>query len=221
MEVGRSAEKTHDPRGLAVGQVRFTSFPIAMLNPNPPLDPGAVTVLLDRIRRGDRATLTALMEIVYPELRKLARGLLRRERPGHVLQPTALVNEAYIRLVGHERHNWQNRAHFFAVAAQVMRRILVDHARASQAKKRSGDGAPIVLDAFEVVSDHASTEIIELDQALQELEQVSSRQAKIVELRYFGGLTVPETAEALGMNPRTVDRDWAAARVWLRRRLRP
>jgi RNA polymerase sigma-70 factor (ECF subfamily) len=206
---------------LSAAQVRFTSFPTAMPNPSPPLDPGAVTVLLNRIRLGDRATLTALMEVVYPELRKLAQGLLRRERPGHVLQPTALVNEAYIRLVGNERHNWQNRAHFFAAAAHVMRRILVDYARAAQAKKRSGDSAQVVLDAFDVVSEHTSTEIIELDQALRELEQVSSRQAKIVELRYFGGLTVPETAEALGMNPRTVDRDWAAARVWLRRRLRP
>lgn len=180
-----------------------------------------MTVLLDRIRRGDRATLTALIEAVYPELRKLANGLLRRERPGHVLQPTALVNEAYIRLVGHERHNWQNRAHFFGAASQLMRRILVDHARASQAKKRHAEGAHIAVDALEVLSDAASIEITELDQALQELEQVSSRQAKIVELRYFGGLTVPETAEALGLNPRTVDRDWAAARVWLRRKLRP
>ncbi len=205
---------------MVSAQVRFTSFPAAMPNPSPTLDPGAVTVLLDRIRRGDRATLTALMDVVYPELRKLARGLLRRERPGHVLQPTALVNEAYIRLVGDERHNWQNRAHFFAAAAQVMRRVLVDYARATQAKKRSRDGAHIVLDAVDVLSEH-TTEIIELDQALQELEQVSSRQAKIVELRYFGGLTVSETAEALRMNPRTVDRDWAAARVWLRRRLKP
>ena len=186
-----------------------------------PPAPGAVTVLLNRIQSGDPATLSTLMDVVYPELRKLAYGLLRRERPGHVLQPTALVNEAYIRLVAHECHNWQNRKHFFAASAQLMRRILVDYARATQAKKRAGDRATVALGAFDAVTEPDSIEVIELDQALRELELVSSRQAKIVELRYFGGLTVPETAEALGMNSRTVDRDWAAARVWLRRRLKP
>jgi RNA polymerase sigma factor (TIGR02999 family) len=161
------------------------------------------------------------MELVYPELRKLARGLLRRERSGHVLQPTALVNEAYLRVVAHEHHNWQNRAHFFGAAAQLMRRILVDHARAIHAKKRDSDRALMELTAVGLVAQTQSIDMMALDDALGDLEQLSPRQARIVELRYFGGLSVPETAEALGINPRTVDRDWAAARAWLRRRLRP
>lgn len=180
-----------------------------------------MTVLLGRLQQGDRTMLTALIEAVYPELRRMARGLLRHERPGHVLQPTALVNEAYLRLVGHDHHNWQNRSHFFGAAAQLMRRILVDHARASQADKRGGDRVVVSMDGVRLASEAPSVDLIALDEALTDLEQVSPRQARIVELRYFGGLTVPETAEALGMNARTVDRDWSAARVWLRRRLRP
>jgi len=182
---------------------------------------GAVTVLLARLQAGDRSTLGALMEVVYPELRKLARALLRRERPGHVLQPTALVNEAYLRFVGHDHHSWQNRVHFFGAAAQVMRRILVDHARANLARKRGGGASRTELDAAPLIAEMPSIEMLALDRALGELEQVSPRQARIVELRCFSGLSVPETAEALSINPRTVDRDWAAARVWLRRRLRP
>ena len=164
--------------------------------------------------------LPDLMEVVYPELRRLARGLFRAERHGHLLQPTALVNEAYVRLIAHNHHNWHNRVHFFGAAAELMRRILVDHARANQARKRGG-GTVTTLEAAQLVADAPSIEILALDRALNELEQVSPRQVRIVELRYFGGLSVPETAEALGVNPRTVDRDWAAARVWLRRRLRP
>jgi RNA polymerase sigma factor (TIGR02999 family) len=180
-----------------------------------------VTRLLGQLQKGDRTTLAALMERVYPELRKLARGLLRRERPDHVLQPTALVNEAYMRLVAHEHHNWKNRAHFFGASAQIMRRILVDHARANQARKRVANESVLEVEAARSAIAPRSVEILALDHALGELEQVSPRQARIVELRYFGGLSVPETAEALSLNPRTVDRDWAAARVWLRRRLRP
>lgn len=190
-----------------------------MLDSHPRPGPGDVTLLLGQLQRGDRATLEPLMDLVYSELRKLARGLLRQERPGHVLQPTALVNEAYVRLVAHEHHNWQNRAHFFGAAAQVMRRVLVDHARASRARKRRDTGVDI--GAAPLAVETQSIEIITLDHALSDLERVSPRQARIVELRYFAGMSVPETAEALGMNPRTVDRDWAAARVWLRRRLRP
>jgi RNA polymerase sigma factor (TIGR02999 family) len=182
--------------------------------------PGVVTVLLDRLQAGDRTTLADLMDVVYPELRRLARGLLRTERRGHLLQPTALVNEAYVRLVAHEHHNWRNRAHFFGAASELMRRILVDHARAILASKRGGRSAE-KLDASELVTNPPAVDILALDRALDELAQVSQRQARIVALRYFGGLSVPETAEALGINPRTVDRDWAAARVWLRRRLRP
>jgi len=190
-----------------------------MPNTDSPASPGAVTVLLGRLQRGDRDSLTDLMEVVYPELRKLARSLLRHERSDHILQPTALVNEAYVRLVGHKQHNWQNRAHFFGAAAQLMRRVLIDHARAMEAKKRRSDGTVVTLDSARLVVDAPSIDLIALDRALGELEKVSIRQARIVELRYFGGLNVPETAEALGVNPRTVDRDWAAARVWLRRRL--
>jgi len=181
---------------------------------------GAVTVLLARLQAGDRSTLGALMEVVYPELRKLARALLRGERRGHLLQPTALVNEAYLRFVGHEDHGWQNRAHFFGAAAQLMRRILVDHARANLARKRGGGGVALTLDAA-LAAEMPSIDMLALDRALDDLEKVAPRQARIVELRYLTGLSVPETAEALGMNPRTVDRDWAAARVWLRRRLNP
>jgi RNA polymerase sigma factor (TIGR02999 family) len=187
------------------------------LSPQP--EPGAVTVLLGRLRRGDQASLPDLIQVVYPELRRVARGLLRREPPGHILQPTALVHETYVRLVGHEQHNWQNRAHFFGAAAQLMRRILVDHARASRARKRGG--GPGALDVIDVIAGAPSIDVLALDRALEQLERVSPRQARIVELRYFAGLSVPETAEALGMNTRTVDRDWAAARVWLRRKLEP
>lgn len=191
-----------------------------MGSPNLDPNPGAVTHLLQRLQTGDRTALPRLVDLVYPELRRVARGLLRNERPDHVLQPTALVNEAYLRLVAHERQDWQNRAHFFGAAAQLMRRILVDYARASSAKKRR-NGSVVEPEPETVAAPERSVEIIALDAALNELEGVSARQARIVELRYFGGLSVPETAEALGLNPRTVDRDWAAARVWLRRKLRP
>jgi RNA polymerase sigma factor (TIGR02999 family) len=183
-----------------------------------PHAPG-VTVLLGRLRRGDRSALTELMEVVYPDLREVARALLRRERPGHVLQATALVNEAYIRLVAHHDQNWQNRPHFFGAAATLMRRILVDYARARRTRKRGGGQTFIAADESGRAVDAPSVDLLALDCALDQLEHVSARQARIVELRYFAGLSVPETAEALGMNARTVDRDWAAARVWLRRRL--
>jgi RNA polymerase sigma factor (TIGR02999 family) len=162
-----------------------------------------------------------LFEVVYPELRKLARACFRQEGAGHVLQPTELVNEAYVRLIGHRQHEWENRAHFLGAAAQLMRRILVDHARANQASKRGSGRVTVALRETDLIAEAPRAELLALDQALRELETVSARQARIVELRYFGGLSVPETAEALGMNPRTVDRDWAAARVWLRRKLRP
>jgi RNA polymerase sigma-70 factor (ECF subfamily) len=182
-------------------------------------NPADVTALLRRLRQGDRTTLAPLMEVVYAELRTLARGLLREERPGHLLQPTALVNEAYIRLIAHEHHNWQNRAHFFGAAAQLMRRILIDHARASQAQKRGGDVTTVTIAGAQLVAKARPIELIALDTALTELEQIAPRQARIVELRYFGGLSATATAKALGINVRTVDRDWAAARVWLRRKL--
>jgi RNA polymerase sigma factor (TIGR02999 family) len=179
-----------------------------------------ITVLLRRAQSGDDATLEALLEFVYPELRALARACFRRERPDHVLQPTALVNEAYLRLVAHRHHDWRNRAHFFGAAAQIMRRILVDYARAGRAQKRGGDRVAL-SDIADPIAAGRSVEMVTLDEALDELEKLSARQARIVELRYFAGLSVAETADALGINARTVDRDWAAARTWLRRRVRP
>lgn len=183
-------------------------------------DRGDVTVLLDGLRGGDEGTLGRLIELIYPELRKLAGRHFRNERPGHLLQPTALVSEAYLRLVGHRQHRWQNRSHFFAAASHVMRRILVDHARARTAQKRT---APLSMpeDRLQAAIEGDVDELIALDAALDELERLSSRQARIVQLRYFGGLSVLEAAEVLGVTPRTVDRDWAAARAWLRLRLQP
>ena len=183
--------------------------------------PGEITRLLRRVTPGDQATLNDLMDAVYPELRKLAHGHLRRERPGHVLQPTALAHEAYIRLVAHRDQCWDNRLHFFGAAARTMRRILVDYARAAQAAKRGGGQIAVQWMEDTSMAEGPSVEMLALDAALTELQSVAPRQAQIVELRYFGGLSVPEIAHSLGMNPRTVDRDWAAARVWLRRRLRP
>jgi RNA polymerase sigma factor (TIGR02999 family) len=162
-----------------------------------------------------------LMTLIYPELRRLARRQFRAERSDHLLQPTALVNEAYLRLVSHEAHTWENRSHFYGAAAQLMRRILIDHARAQRARKRNGDYAAIPLEEVAVFSEEPSIDVLALDEALTDLEKLSPRQVRIVELRYFAGSSIPEIAETLGMNARTVDRDWAAARAWLRHRLRP
>ena len=178
-----------------------------------------VTLLLARLQRGDRTALSELIEVLYPDFRALARAILRCEGRAHSLQPTALVNEAYIRLVGHRAHNWQHRAHFFGAAAQTTRRILVDHARARLARKHGGNDTLVTIESIELSSGSPAVEVLALDRALGDLAKISPRQTSIVELRYFGGMSVPETAEALGMTARTVDRDWAAARVWLRRRL--
>lgn len=179
--------------------------------------PGEVTQLLQRFQAGDRDAASRLMALIYPELKRLARAKLKREWQPHDLQPTALVHETYLRLVGHTRRSWESRAHFFAAAANVMRRILVEQARARNAQKRTGGAVP-GDERFEV-PDGPPEDLIDLDQALTELERLSSRQARVVELRYFAGLSVPEIATALGVNPRSVDRDWATARAWLRQRL--
>jgi RNA polymerase sigma factor (TIGR02999 family) len=179
-----------------------------------------VTVLLRQLRSGDQATRDLLAEAIYPELRRIAGHQFRRERREHQLQPTALVHEAYLRLAGNEAQNWESRAHFFGAAAASMRRILIDQARARRAEKRGGDQTARDTGPAIAVEAAPSIDLLALDHALTELAKVSPRQARIVELRYFGGLTVPETAEALGINARTVDRDWATARAWLRRRLR-
>jgi RNA polymerase sigma factor (TIGR02999 family) len=181
-----------------------------------------LTVLLRQLSDTGGDTRERVAEIIYPELKKIARKQFRGERVGHPLQPTALVHEAYVRLIAADGHTWQNRAHFFGAAAEIMRRILVDHARARSARKRGGESIAISLDHADNVGVHpADVELLDLDAALLELETQSPRQAHIVAMRYFAGLSIPDVAEALGITARTVDRDWSAARVWLRRRLRP
>ena len=179
-----------------------------------------VTRLLRDFRPGDDEATSRLVELIYPELKRLAQAQFRRERADADLQPTALVHEAYLRLVAHEQHTWENRAHFYAACATIMRRILIDRARARQTQKREGERTALSLDEALTLSQEQSTELLELDQALSELERLSPRQARVVELRYFAGLSVPDVARALGVNSRTVDRDWATARAWLRTTLR-
>jgi RNA polymerase sigma factor (TIGR02999 family) len=165
--------------------------------------------------------LDALAPVVYDELRRLAQSYLRRERPDHTLQGTALVNEAYMRLVDQKNVRWQNRAHFFGVAAQMIRRILVDHARGHQAAKRGAGAAKLSLDEALGVpgAQDKDVNLVNLDEALERLSQMDERQARIIELRYFTGLSIEETAEAIGISPATVKREWTAARAWLFREL--
>jgi len=182
--------------------------------------PDDVTALLAEINLGHRDALTRLIPLVYRELRRLAGSYLRDERIGHTLQPTALVHEAFLRLAGQDRANWQNRAQFMGVAAQLMRRILVDYARRRAAGKRGGAAVRLDEEHFQASSGPQSLEIVlAVDEVLGMLEQVDPQQARVVELRYFGGLSVEETAAALGISPRTVKGDWALAKAWLRTRL--
>lgn len=180
---------------------------------------GAVSSLLQAWGRGDLQARDDLMPVVYRELRRRAAGYLRRERQDHTLQPTALVHEAYMRLVGQERVAWQNRAHFFAMAAQMMRRILIDHAREHQAAKRPGAGVKVMLDDRIGAAQPRECELIDLDQALVELARLDPRQGQIVELRYFGGLSEQEVGEVLSISRATVTREWQTARAWLYRRI--
>jgi RNA polymerase sigma factor (TIGR02999 family) len=167
---------------------------------------------------GDTSALERLAPIVYDELHRLARRYMRGERPGHSLQTTALVNEAYLRLVGYERMQWQNRAHFFAVSAQLMRRILVEHARRHNLKR--GGGVPHVsLDEAALVAGGRAADLVALDHAMNALAQVDQRKAQVVEMRFFGGLSVDETADVLKVSPATVMRDWSTAKAWLYREL--
>jgi RNA polymerase sigma factor (TIGR02999 family) len=177
-------------------------------------------MLLDEYRRGDRAALDRLVPLVYGELHKAAALALRGERAGHTLRPTALVHEAYMRMVGHQQAPWQNRAHFIGCAAQLMRRILVDSARARRARKRGGGETRVTLEEGIQAAPERDVEMLALDEALERLARLSERQAKIVELRYFGGLSVEETAEALGVSAATVKNDWALAKAWLYEQLR-
>jgi len=181
----------------------------------------AVTRLLIRLTEGDNAALDALLPAVYDELRRLAANYLRRERVGHTLQPTALVHEAYLRLVDQTRVEWQNRAHFFGVAAQMMRRILVDHARGQQAEKRGGDVQKISLDENIDVSALRASELVALDEALERLAELDPQKSRLVELRFFGGLSVEETAEVMGVSAPTVKRHWRLAKAWLYGEVKP
>lgn len=177
----------------------------------------AVTQILLKCTDGDQNALEALFPIVYRELRRLAGGMMKSEKSNHTLQPTALVHEAYFRLVDQSRIEWKNRAQFFGVAAQMMRRVLVDHARARSAEKRGSGGAKIEFD--EALHTPDSVDLVEVDRALIALAAIDERQAKVVELRYFGGLSVEETAEVMETSPATVKRDWALAKAWLFREL--
>ena len=178
-----------------------------------------VTRLLVDWNRGNQAALDELFPIVYDELRRLARGYLRQEPSGHTLQPTALVHEAYLRLVDQRSVNWQNRAQFFGLAAQMMRRILVNHAVARHAGKRGGGAQRIALDEALHVIEARQVDIVELDAALKALNELDARQSQIVELRFFGGLTVEDTAQVVGISPASVKREWAAAKLWLLRQM--
>lgn len=182
-------------------------------------DRGEVTALLKDWSGGDQRALERLLPLVYDELRKLAAGYMRKERADHTLQPTALVHEAYLRLIDQQRVDWNNRAHFFGIAAQMMRRVLVDHARRRQAGKR--DAATWLLSfSEEVAKADRDPELLDFDRALERLAALDPRQAKIVELRFFGGLTVEETAEVAGISAATVKREWHTARAWLAREIR-
>lgn len=175
-----------------------------------------VTRLLVRLTDGDRGVLDELLPLIYGELRRLAAGYLRRERVGHTLQPTALVHEAYLRLVDQTQVRWQNRAHFLGVAAQMMRRILVDHARAREAGKRGGEFQKLSLDEnVDASGGGRDLDLVALDDALERLAELDPQKSKIVELRFFGGLSVEETAEVLGVSAPTVKRQWRMAKAWL------
>ena len=179
-----------------------------------------ITQLLVDWSNGDQAALEKLMPLVYSELRRLASNYLRRERGEHTLQPTALVNEAYLKLVNQRNAKWQNRAHFFGISAQLMRRILVDHARQHQAVKRGGsEQQRVSITSAEKLAEQPDVDLLALNEALDELARMDEQQSRIVELKFFGGLSIEEIAEVLGVGHATVERDWKFARAWLRRQL--
>lgn len=187
---------------------------------SPPKD---VTRMLMSWSNGDQTALEQLLPLVYDELRRLAALYLRREQPGHTLQATALVHEAYLRLVDQTSVNWQNRAHFFGAAANLMRQILIQHARARHADKRGGNQQKLYLDEVSNLADKLTTQpgmdLITLDEALERLATVAPQQSRVVELRYFGGLSISETAEVLDISPATVKREWTMAKAWLHREI--
>lgn len=174
-----------------------------------------LTNLLDDWKQGDRTALEKLTPLIYDELRRIAHRYARRERNGHTLQTTALINEAYVRLAGNEPADWQNREHFFAVTAQVMRHVLIDHARRRRSLKHGGEFQQVSLGEAALMAEERAAELIALNDALEELAAFDPRKSNVVELRYFGGLSLEETADALGISLMTVRRDWRAAKAWL------
>ena len=178
-----------------------------------------VTELLVRWRGGDSGALEKLMPLVYDEMRRLAHSYLRRERPDHTLQSTALVHEAYVRLTGNAPPQWQDRAHFFGIAANLMRQILVEYARGRNAAKRGGGAIKLAIDTLNEPSERPDLDIVALDDALKDLTRIDPQQSRVVELRFFAGLSIEETAEVLGISASTVKRDWNTARFWLFREL--
>src|SRR5215208_7824569 len=186
--------------------------------PDQPL-PTEVTVLLAKARSGDSSALADVFPLIYDELRRLAQQQLQREPDGHTLSPTALVHEAYMRLIDYSRMEWTGRSHFLAVAATAMRRILVDHARGHRSTKRGGELRRIPLESIDLGAEDRADVLVAMDEALDRLKEVDARQARVVECRFFGGMTEEETAEALGIGLRTAKRDWAKAKSWLHREI--
>ena len=183
----------------------------------PDMSPQEVTQLLVNWGSGDKSALDKLFPLVQSELRRIAQRQMSQERPGHTLQATALVNEAYLKLVGQQGFAWQNRAHFFAVCAQVMRHILIDHARANARDKRGGGAIQVSLNDVAVSEEDQAAQFLALDEALRVLERLDPQKGKLVELRYFGGLSIEETAEVMNISPRTVRREWQRSKAWLYR----
>lgn len=183
--------------------------------------PHEVTQLLVAWGNGDQLARDKLMSVVYEELHRLAQKYMRRESPGHTLQTSALVNEAFVKLVDQRNVRWQNRAHFYGIAAQLMRRILVDHARSRHRAKRGGGARVVSFNDALLVSDERSAEVVAVHEALERLAEFDSRKSQLVELRFFGGLSIEETAEVLGVSQGTVMRDWTLAKAWLRREMSP
>ena len=181
--------------------------------------PHNMTQLLVAWSNGDPSALDELAPLVYDELRRLARRQMSREREGHTLQTTALVNEAYLRLIDQRDVRWQNRAHFFAIAAQMMRRILIDHARSRHYEKRGGGAPRVALEEAAELSDERAAELVALDEALRSLSEIDERKSRVVELRFFGGLSTEEIAEVVGCSPDTVTREWRRAKAWLHREM--
>ncbi|MGA2534957.1 MAG: sigma-70 family RNA polymerase sigma factor [Terracidiphilus sp.] len=174
-----------------------------------------VTLLLSALTHGDEGAASKLMPVVYNELRRLAGSYMRRERSDHTLQATALVHEAYIKLIDQRSVNWQSRAHFFGVSAQLMRRILIDHARGHTREKRGGDQKKVSLEDVVLFAERQADELLAVDDSLNALAKIDPRQARVVELRFFGGLSVEEAADVLGVSPKTIKREWSVAKAWL------